>query len=114
MAPRSRSGVTRTLGASRYPVSLAPERLVENQPEGVERIGRRGLLQRLVGDRLLADLSEEELVASANVVPKRALMVSMRAEIAARFRDDKDFRGAVSRHLMKQVCEQIRGEALSV
>ena len=34
--------------------------------------------------------------------------------ITARFLDDKDFRGAVSRHLMKQVYEQIRGEALAV
>ena len=34
--------------------------------------------------------------------------------ITARFLDDQDFRGAVSRHLMKQVYEQIRGEALSV
>ena len=33
--------------------------------------------------------------------------------ITARFLDDKDFRGAVSRHLMKQVYEQIRGEALA-
>ena len=34
--------------------------------------------------------------------------------ITARFLDDKDFRGAVSRYLMKQVYEQIRGEALEV
>ena len=34
--------------------------------------------------------------------------------ITARFLDDKDFRGAVSRHLMKQVYEQIRGETLPV
>ena len=34
--------------------------------------------------------------------------------IAARFLDDKDFRGAVSRHLMKQVYQQIRGEALPI
>ena len=34
--------------------------------------------------------------------------------ITARFLDDKDFRGAVSRHLMKQVYEQIRGEALAI
>lgn len=35
-------------------------------------------------------------------------------EITAKFLDDKDFRGAVSRHLMKQVYEEIRGEALGV
>ena len=34
--------------------------------------------------------------------------------ITARFLDDQDFRGAVSRHLMKQVYEQIRGESLAV
>ena len=34
--------------------------------------------------------------------------------ITARFLDDKDFRGAVSRHLMKQVYQQIRGEALPI
>jgi len=34
--------------------------------------------------------------------------------ITARFLDDQDFRGAVSRYLMKQVYEQIRGEALQV
>jgi hypothetical protein len=34
--------------------------------------------------------------------------------ITARFLDDQDVRGAVSRHLMKQVYEQIRGEALGV
>jgi type I restriction enzyme R subunit len=34
--------------------------------------------------------------------------------ITARFLDDKEFRGAVSRHLMRQVYEQIRGEALGV
>jgi type I restriction enzyme R subunit len=34
--------------------------------------------------------------------------------ITVRFLDDKDFRGAVSRHLMKQVYERIRGEALGV
>ena len=34
--------------------------------------------------------------------------------ITARFLDDEDFRGAVSRHLMKQVYEQIRGESLAV
>src|SRR5450759_277606 len=36
--------------------------LVEDQLEGLERVGRRCLLQRLVGDGLLADLAEEELV----------------------------------------------------
>ena len=34
--------------------------------------------------------------------------------ITARFLDDKDFRGAVSRYLMKQAFEQIRGAALGV
>jgi hypothetical protein len=34
--------------------------------------------------------------------------------ITARFLDDRGFRGAVSRHLMKQVYKQIRGEALGV
>jgi len=34
--------------------------------------------------------------------------------ITAKFLDDKEFRGAVSRHLLKQVYEQIRGEALAV
>jgi type I restriction enzyme R subunit len=35
-------------------------------------------------------------------------------EITAKFLDDKEFRGAVSRYLLKQVYEQIRGEALPV
>jgi type I restriction enzyme R subunit len=34
--------------------------------------------------------------------------------ITAKFLDDKEFRGAVSRYLLKQVYEQIRGEALPV
>jgi type I restriction enzyme R subunit len=34
--------------------------------------------------------------------------------ITAKFLDDKEFRGAVSRYLLKQVYEQIRGEALTV
>jgi hypothetical protein len=34
--------------------------------------------------------------------------------ITARFLDDKEFRGAVSRYLLKSVYEQIRGEALGV
>ena len=34
--------------------------------------------------------------------------------ITARFLDDRDFRGAVSRYLLKQVYEQIRGEAMAV
>ena len=34
--------------------------------------------------------------------------------ITARFLDKPEFRGAVSRYLMKQVYEQIRGEALGV
>jgi len=34
--------------------------------------------------------------------------------ITAKFLDDKEFRGAVSRYLLKQVYEQIRGEALKV
>ena len=34
--------------------------------------------------------------------------------LTARFLDDRDFRGAVSRYLMTQVYEQIRGEALGV
>ena len=34
--------------------------------------------------------------------------------ITAKFLDDKAFRGSVSRYLLKQVYEQIRGEALAV
>ena len=34
--------------------------------------------------------------------------------ITAKFLDDKEFRGAVSRYLLKQVYEQIRGEALPI
>ena len=34
--------------------------------------------------------------------------------ITAKFLDDKAFRGLVSRYLLKQVYEQIRGEALPV
>jgi hypothetical protein len=34
--------------------------------------------------------------------------------ITARFLDDRDFRGAVSRYLLKQVYEQIPGEVLAV
>jgi type I restriction enzyme R subunit len=34
--------------------------------------------------------------------------------ITAKFLDDKEFRGSVSRYLLKQVYEQIRGEALAV
>ena len=33
--------------------------------------------------------------------------------ITAKFLDDQEFRSAVSRYLMKQVSEQIRGEALT-
>jgi hypothetical protein len=34
--------------------------------------------------------------------------------ITAKFLDDKAFRGSVSRYLLKQAYEQIRGEALAV
>jgi hypothetical protein len=34
--------------------------------------------------------------------------------ITAKFLDNPEFRGAVSRYLLKQVYEQIRGEALAI
>ena len=46
----------------------ALEGLVEDQLEGVERVGRGGLLQRLVGDGLLADLAEEEFIGLCELV----------------------------------------------
>jgi hypothetical protein len=81
---------------------------------------RGQIREEAVADESLLQVATANPLDASKLVFDKALeglfmdRMDQNGSITARFLDDKDFRGAVSCHLMKQVYEQIRGEALGV